>query len=83
MADDIINDIQTSTRRKNRIVNGTKELMREGLPDSIYSATSATVILTDPEYLLLKKKLGSLNLWDKELIQLEIDLDRTALELEK
>ncbi|KAA6324001.1 hypothetical protein EZS27_026616 [termite gut metagenome] len=83
LADDVINGTQTSTQRKNRIVNGTKDLMKEGLPDSIYSATSATVILTDPEYQSLKTKIESLNLWDKGLSQLEIDLAKTALELEK
>jgi len=83
LTDDYINGIQTSTRRKNRIVNGTKDLMREGLPNSIYSATSATVILTDTEYDALKTKLSSLSFWDAELSQLEIDLNKTALQLEK
>lgn len=83
LTDDVIGGSQTSTRRKNRIVNGTKDLMKEGLPDSIYSATSATVILTDTEYHSLKTKLESLGLWDKELSQLEVDLAKTALELEK
>lgn len=83
LADDYISGIQTSTRRKNRIVNGTKDLMREGLPRAIYSATSATVILTDTEYDTLKSKLTALGLWDAELSQLEIDLNKTALNLEK
>lgn len=83
LTDDYINEIQTSTRRKNRIVNGTKDLMREGLPTAIYSATSATVILTDTEFETLKNKLTSLGFWDAELTQLEIDLNKTALKLEK
>lgn len=83
LTDDYISGIQTSTRRKNRIVNGTKDLMREGLPNSIYSATSATIILTDTEYDALKTKLTSLGFWDIELLQLEIDLNKTALQLEK
>ncbi|MGE8554787.1 MAG: HNH endonuclease [Chryseobacterium jejuense] len=83
LTDDYINGIQKNTRRKNRIVNGTKGLMKEGLPSAIYSATSATVILTDLEYDKLKNKLISLNLWDMELIQLEIDLNKTAFKLEK
>ncbi|MFN8437909.1 MAG: hypothetical protein U0V72_09725 [Cytophagales bacterium] len=83
LADDYINGIQTSTRRKNRIVNGTKDLMREGLPTAIYSATSATVIITDTEFETLKNKLTSLGFWDAELSQLEVDLNKTALKLEK
>ena len=83
LTDDIISGSQTSTRRKNRVINGTKDLMKEGLPESIYSATSATVILTDPEFHSLKIKLDSLGLWDKELSQLEVDLAKTALDLEK
>jgi len=83
LTDDYINGVQTSTRRKNRIVNGIKDLMREGLPNSIYSATSATVILTDTEYDTLKAKLTSLSFWDAEMSQLEIDLTKTALQLEK
>ncbi|QBN17497.1 hypothetical protein [Flavobacterium nackdongense] len=83
LTEDYINGVQTSTRRKNRIINGIKDLMKEGLPNSIYSATSATVILTDTEYDALKIKLTLLNFWDAELSQLEIDLNKTALNLEK
>lgn len=83
LTDDYISGVQTSTRRKNRIVNGIKDLMKEGLPNSIYSATSATVILTDTEFEILKNKLTLLGLWDEELSQLEIELNKTALKLEK
>ena len=83
LTDDYISGVQTSTRRKNRIVNGVKDLMKEGLPSAIYSATSATVILTDTEFETLKNKLTLLGLWDAELCQLEIDLNKTALKLEK
>lgn len=83
LTDDYINGIQTNTRRKNRIINGTKDLMKEGLPNAIYSATSATVILTDIEFETLKGKLTFLGFWDAELSQLEIDLNKTALKLEK
>lgn len=83
LTDDYINGIQTSTRRKNRIVNGTKDLMREGLPTAIYSATSAAIILTDTEFEAIKGKLTVLGFWDAELSQLEIDLNKTALKLEK
>ena len=57
--------------------------MKEGLPNAIYSATSATVILTDIEFETLKSKLTLLGFWDAELSQLEIDVNKTALKLEK
>lgn len=83
LTDDYISGIQTSTRRKNRIVNGIKDLMREGLPNAIYSATSATIIITDTEFEILKEKLILLTLWDGELSQLETDLSNNALNLER
>jgi uncharacterized protein (TIGR02646 family) len=83
LADDYISGIQISTRRKNRVINGTKDLMKEGLPNSIYSSTCATLIITDTEFDILKAKLTSLGFWDSELSQLEIDLNKTALDLEK
>jgi len=83
LADDYITGVQISTRRKNRIINGIKELMKEGLPNSIYSATSATIILTDTEFEKLKNKLVSINFWDAELTILETDLNNIALDLEK
>src|SRR5690606_19850754 len=83
LTDDYISGVQTSTRRKNRVVNGTKDLLKEGLPTAIYSATSAAVILTDTEFEALKTKLTTLGFWDEELAQLEIELNKTALKLEK
>jgi uncharacterized protein (TIGR02646 family) len=82
LTDDYITGIQTSTLRKNRIINGIKDLMKEGLPTAIYSATSATIILTSSEFKKLKVKLSSEGFWDAELSQLEIDLNNNALQLE-
>ncbi|WP_259015816.1 HNH endonuclease [Emticicia fluvialis] len=82
LLDDYINGIQSSTKRKNRIVNGIKNLMKEGLPSAIYSATSATLILTDIEFSLIRKKMLELGYWDAELNQLQIDLSKIALDLE-
>lgn len=83
LIDDYISGTQTSTRRKNRVVNGIKDLIKEGLPTAIYSATSATIILTDTEYNTLKSKLTQESLWDKELEELEVELAKSALELGK
>lgn len=80
LTDDFIKGIQTSTRRKNRIINGTKDLLKEGLPTSIYSATTAAIILTDVEFRELKKKLEGLAFWDAELKQLETAVTLVAFE---
>jgi len=81
IADDYLSGTATNTRRKNRIINGLKQVMNEGLPTAIYAATSATIILTDTEYNILKSKIVSLSLWDAELIELETKLSEIALEL--
>ena len=83
LIDDYLNGTQTSTRRKNRIINGIKALMKEGLPSSIYAGTTATVILTDTEFDKLKSNLSFLGFWDTELSQLETAISNIALELEK
>lgn len=61
----------TSTRRKNRIINGLKELLRLALPKATYSATTASVILNSPDYIELKNKMNTNKLWDEELTDLE------------
>jgi uncharacterized protein (TIGR02646 family) len=60
-----------NTRRRNRIVNGIKDVLREALPQSQYSATVATVILSDSDYNGLKRILIDEELWDEELISME------------
>ncbi|RYX87752.1 HNH endonuclease [bacterium] len=80
LIDDFISGKQVSTKRKNRIINGTKNLIKEGLPTAIYSATSATIILNSKEFLELKSKLISLLFWDVELIQLEKEIEDVALD---
>ena len=81
LTEEYVSGVQNSTRRKNRIVNGLKALMKEGTPIAIYAATSATIILTDLEYIDLKAKLTGLNLWDSELIALDLLLIQTALDI--
>ena len=83
LLDEYISGTSKNTRRKNRIINGIKDLMKEGLPTSIYSATSATIILTDTEFDSLKNKIESISLWDRELLKLEVDLEENALSLQQ
>lgn len=79
LIDEYKSAVPPSTKRKNRIINGTKGLLREGSPSSSYSATVATAIMTSPEYLVLKAQLTHLGFWDSELIQLETDLATICL----
>lgn len=79
---DVISEIQDGTRRKNIIINGLKDLLKEGLPTSIYSTTCATVILNDKEYYKLKGDLIKKGLWDKNLDDLEAELQKIAFELD-
>ncbi|XDD44696.1 HNH endonuclease (plasmid) [Leptospira sp. WS60.C2] len=81
LTSEFISGLQANTRRRNRILNGLKDLMKEGLPNSIYSATTAAIILTDKEFIDLKENLKMLSLWDGELNQLEIDISNIAFEV--
>jgi len=78
LMDDYIEGIQTSTKRKNRIINGTKELMRQALPSAIYAATTATIILELEEYKMLKVKLTQCSFWDSDFQKLENEIQKIA-----
>lgn len=68
-----------STRRKNRITNGLKELLSLALPKSTYSATTASVILNSPDYIDLKAQMIKNKLWDDELTGLENECEKIKL----
>lgn len=85
--DDILNKITmyqqgvtNGTRNRNIIVNGFKNLLKQGMPDKEYAATVSTVLLNDRKYSECKDLLIQLNLWDDELIELEITLSNVKLE---
>ncbi len=61
----------TSTRRKNRIINGVKDLLRLAQSDKTYSATTSSIILSSSDFDEIKAKLTNLNFWDSELTDLE------------
>lgn len=63
--------VSTSTRRKNRIINGVKDLLRIAQPNKTYSATTSSIILSSPEFEEIKTKLTKLNFWDEEFSKLE------------
>lgn len=62
---------QPSVRRRNKIVGTLKNLMLEGTKEYPYSATAATTILTDINYVDIRNLFIDNKLWDTEFIQLE------------
>lgn len=79
LVDDVIEGVQTSTRRKNRIKNGVKEILTNGLKDKEYAATYSTILLTDPEYMTLKDKMMSCSLWTDDHVKLEAAVNELIL----
>jgi uncharacterized protein (TIGR02646 family) len=80
LIDDVIIGVQTSTNRKNRIKNGVTDLLNNGLHDKEYSATYSTVLLREPEFIELKRKMISQGLWQQEHFALEDELKLFTLE---
>ncbi len=68
---DYTNETNTSTRRKNRIVNGVRDILKSSQPTEEYSAIVATTVINDDNYKHIKVELINLNLWDSELDNLE------------
>lgn len=73
--------VNTSTKRKNMIVNGLKNLLRQGLPQKDYAATVATIIINDENFSYCKDILLELSFWDDELTELETKLSKNCLDL--
>ena len=57
-----------SVRRRNQIVRGIKELLLETYPSKEFSATAATVILANEDYVWIRERLDHAQLWDQELL---------------
>ena len=64
---------------KNKIVGKLEKIMLEGTKESEYSATAATVILTDPNYAEIKQLFIANNLWSDEFSELEQQVNYCAL----
>ncbi|MCI8977909.1 MAG: hypothetical protein HFI99_12905, partial [Lachnospiraceae bacterium] len=72
-------DGNNSTRRRNRIINGLKDLLSLADPTKEYSATAATVIITDSTYQLMQKQLARLSLWTDDLQYLHDNAVKNSL----
>ncbi len=75
------NGNSSSTRRRNRIIETLKNLMREGTRQYEFSATAATVILHEESYAKIKQLFIKNQLWDDELIDLETEVKFCAFNL--
>lgn len=67
------------TRRRNKIVGTLKNILLEGTKEYEYSATAATIILTDSNYQEIKQLFESSNLWIPEFSELEKQVEFCAL----
>lgn len=71
-----------TTQRRNKLLNTIEDMLKECQPNSIYSATCATVLHTSQTYNLVKQKLTSLGLWSVEFDLLDQTSKRLVLVLE-
>jgi len=65
----LLNGLQ-DVRIKNRILRGTRNILKQAQPQAEYSGIIATVLLNEDEYIQLKSILVKLNFWDNELEEL-------------
>jgi len=73
-----------STRRKNKIIGTLKNIMLEGTREFEFSATAATVLLTNPDYLEIKRLFKTFDdddnkLWTQDFVNLEKEVEYCAL----
>lgn len=70
-----------TTRRRNRLLNIVEGILKECQPNSIYSATCATILHSNENYQLLKNDLINLSLWSIELNELDSESKKHILEI--
>lgn len=75
--------LNTNTRRKNRVVNGCRDILKMGLAISEYSAFIATIIHCDTDYFELKDLLEIHNIWNDELERLHAESLANKYDTEK
>jgi uncharacterized protein (TIGR02646 family) len=79
MTKDYITGIKATNQQKRKITNKLKELLLEGTPAYEFSATAATVILTDDSYPQIKNLFQQAGLWTPEFDELEQILQNASL----
>ncbi|WMJ81983.1 hypothetical protein RBU49_06965 [Clostridium sp. MB40-C1] len=76
-----IQGTSNSTRRKNRIVNGIKDILICAQPTKEYSSIIASTIVNDDSYKYIKQELDGLGLWGYELKELEDGAKKIMLDM--
>lgn len=71
-------EIRPSTQRRNKILNSVEEMYKECLPDSNYSATCATILMSSQVYQNIKQKLIRLNMWSSNFDSFEFIISNNA-----
>lgn len=71
---DYVDSKNKTTRKKNKLLNGVRELLEVCQPTEPYSAFMATALLTNDSYDDMKKCLENEGLWTQEFIDLESKL---------
>lgn len=62
--------LKTNTRKRNRVLNGCKNLMKFCQPSSEYGSCMATVLHNDDDFQELCEIVKQLDLWDEEMEEL-------------
>jgi hypothetical protein len=68
-----------STRKRNKVTTTLKNLMLEGTAEYEYSATAATIIVTDENYPEIKRLFQQYLFWSTDFDLLEQELLRNSL----
>jgi uncharacterized protein (TIGR02646 family) len=77
--EDYIKKIKFTDTQKEKIIHTLEKLMNEGKPESDFSATAATVMLTDENYLRVKNLFQQHNLWTRSFEESEQVLQNASL----
>ena len=71
--------LNSDTRKRNRVINGCKNILRKGTRTAEFGAFMATIIQTDNEFIKLKTLLVELNMWDEEMEELDKEVKDIVL----
>lgn len=73
--------LKNDTRTRNKLTGTIEGMLLECQPKSAYSATTATLLLTDPKFLDLVDKLKNLKIWTNDLNNLYFSAQSLALDM--
>ena len=80
LANENKNKLCTDTRKRNRVLNGCKNILKKGTKKEEYSAFIATIIKDDENYQKLKYMLIELELWNDELQNLDNEVEKIKMQ---